>query len=68
MTKVIYEYIATDGAFYHGIPARDLTQADVDRIGEDAIEATGLYKKLVARKRAAKKQSTDRPDEYSGAR
>ena len=53
MTKVIYEYIATDGAFYHGIPARDLTQADVDRIGEDAIEATGLYKKLVARKRAA---------------
>lgn len=51
MTKpddVMYVHTPKPGHFVAGIPARDLTQADVHRLGEARIHAavaTGIYKK-----------------------
>lgn len=50
MTKpddAVYVHTPKEGLFVTGIPARDLTQRDVDRLGEARIAkavATGLYK------------------------
>jgi len=51
MTKpddVVFVHTPQEGRFVAGIPARDLTQQDVDRLGEARIAhavATGLYEK-----------------------
>ncbi len=51
MTKpddVRYVHTPQDGRFVAGIPARDLTQTDVDRLGMARINnavVTGLYEK-----------------------
>mgnify|MGYP006921328715 CR=1 FL=1 len=45
-TDVVYVHVPQEGRFVIGIPARDLTQQDVDRLGETRIHAavaTGLY-------------------------
>ena len=39
-----YTYIG-DGAWVAPLPARDLTDAEVEAFGEEAIQKTGLYKK-----------------------
>ncbi len=58
MTKpndVMYVHTPKPGHFVAGIPARDLTQADVDRLGEARIHAavaTGLYTKASKQEQA----------------
>lgn len=45
---VVYVHDPQPGRFVSGVPARDLTQADVDRLGVARITnavATGLYRK-----------------------
>ena len=45
---IAYVHVPQEGHFVVGVPKRDLTQADVDRLGPIAIGealATGLYKK-----------------------
>lgn len=49
MAKIILEYIG-DGRSYRGVPKRDLTQDDLDKlaikgIAKSVIENTGLYAK-----------------------
>lgn len=39
--KMIY---IGDGSFLHGVPARDLTEAEVERFGAEFLLASGLYK------------------------
>jgi hypothetical protein len=46
--EVVYVHEPQEGAFLAGIPARDLTQADVDRLGAAGVHhavASGLYRK-----------------------
>jgi Pyruvate/2-oxoacid:ferredoxin oxidoreductase gamma subunit len=57
---VVYVHEPQEGAFLAGIPARDLTQADVDRLGAGRIAnavATGLYRK--ATKQEAEKAAKE---------
>lgn len=45
---VVYTHVPKADHFVSGVPQRDLTQADVDRLGPVAISealATGLYRK-----------------------
>ena len=44
--KIVYTYHPREGEFVTGVPARDLTQADVDRAGSDFMriaEGSGMY-------------------------
>jgi len=43
---VAYRYVGA-GAFLSGIPARDLTSADVATLDVELIESSGLYEKVV---------------------
>lgn len=46
--EVVYLHEPKPGLYVTGIPARDLTQADVDRLGAARINhavATGMYRK-----------------------
>ena len=45
--EVAYVHVPKEGYFVSGVPQRDLTQADVDRLGPAVITeavATGLYR------------------------
>lgn len=44
---VLYVHVPQEGRYVTGVPARDLTRADVDRLGAGRIAnavATGLYR------------------------
>lgn len=47
MTKLIY---IGNGAFLPGVPARDLSAAEVKKHNEQELIASGLYKKPAAKK------------------
>lgn len=56
--KIVYTYHPREGEFVTGVPARDLTQADVDRAGSDFMriaEGSGMY-------RPAKETAKDRKE------
>lgn len=63
---VLYIHEPQEGRFVTGIPARDLTRADVERIGAGrmhAAVATGLYRKASAseKQEAAKEAAKAQP-------
>jgi len=70
MTKpddVRYVYTPQEGRFVIGIPARDLTQADVDRLGDARMAhavATGLYAKA---KKGAASEPAKQPTAEKGS-
>lgn len=46
--EIRYTFVPREGSFIVGVPARDLTQEDVDRLGEARLAnalASGLYTK-----------------------
>ncbi len=46
--EIVYVYEPAEGLFVTGVPARDLTQADVDQLGAGRVAhavSTGLYRK-----------------------
>jgi len=62
---IAYVYEPQEGAFYIGVPQRDLTNADVDALGPIVIEAsrTGLYRKAKGDEKAAPKVGEPAPNE-----
>ncbi len=59
--KIVYTYHPREGEFVTGVPARDLTQADVDRAGSDFMriaEGSGIYRpvKETAAQRTAREK------------
>lgn len=49
--EIVYVHKPKEGQFVAGIPARDLTQEDADRLGEARLAhaaATGLYRPVKA--------------------
>ena len=58
----VFEYVG-NGAYLDGVPARDLTKADLDQIGPylaESVEASDLYRPIAAREKA-KKAPADLP-------
>lgn len=58
--SIVWKYVGT-GEFIDGVPARDLTQADVDWLHEDlrpAVEQSRFYRR-VARVEAEPRQPED---------
>lgn len=69
MTKpddVRYVHEPKPGLFVTGVPARDLTQADVDRLGAARVHAavaTGLYRKAKKAEQTEAAMDADKPAE-----
>jgi hypothetical protein len=65
-TDVVYVHHPQEGRFVVGVPARDLTQADVDRLGPIAVSealATGLYRKATKTEAAKAEQQTAKAED-----
>jgi len=66
--KDLWIYIGK-GAFIDGIPARNLTQHDWDRLNEDersAVENQGLYRRAARPKVEEVKQPEKQPEKEAG--
>ena len=65
--EIVYTHKPQEGRFVSGVPRRDLTQADADRLGPALVAeavATGLYAKATKTEAAkAEKQAAKDADE-----
>ena len=65
-SEVAYVHVPKVGHFLAGVPQRDLTQADVDRLGPVVIGealATGLYQKATKQDAARADKQAAKADE-----